>query len=88
MKNNKMPRKYMYIKYVCMYVCMYVCIYTDLFTVNLPHRPVIRENIGDKKLSVEHTPLLVAIYLLECGYFAANISYPYFTQYFAHFEKL
>ena len=45
---------------------------------------------SDRKLSMEHTTLLVAIYLytLVWVFFTTNNSYTFFTQYFARFEKL
>ena len=86
MKNNKnMTRKYVYNQYKVEFsssYCEFAPLTRDVICSTLQR---YRENIGDKKLSVEHTPLLAAVYLLQCGdFFAANISYPYF----GHFEKL
>ena len=61
-KQQKMPRKYMYVN-----IKQHSCLYCELAPLT---RDVTclkcyryRENIGDKKLSVVHISLLVAIYL-------------------------
>ena len=90
MKNkNKMSIKYMYISieqhsYLNCDLAPLTC---DVTCWKLQR---YRGNIGDKKLSVEDTSLLVAICLFTLGwiFFATNISYQYFTQHVAQFEKM
>ena len=61
-KQQKMPRKYMYVN-IKQHSCLYCEIAPLTRDVTCLKCYRYRENIDDKKLSVVHISLLVAIYL-------------------------